>query len=670
MSLRAWVRSFLLQEPPPERRAANPALAIPAYQGGQPVWNSWRTERAIRDGYRAHDVVYACVRRLSLDAASVPWLMVRDGAQGLEEAPDHRGTRLIARPNPRFSWQDMIELLTLDLHLGGNAYWLHLQAGQADELWRLRPDRIQIVPDSEQFIRQFDYKVGEKTYHLSPEAVVHFRFFDPGDDFYGMAPLRAASRTVDTDNEALDWNKASLQNRAVPAGALVSKPDLTKQQIEDLRRLLRERAEGPANARRTLVLWGELAWQQFGLSPQEMDFIESLRWSARRICSVFGVQAEVTGLVEVTYENKRSARRQMWEDTIIPFLADQRSALNLQLAPRLGDDACFDYDLSNTPAVVEARKERAEEAKAYFSFGISPRAINEHLALGFDPEDCPEQGFIPATLLPVGYAPPGDSDRARRRAINLQTEEQRAAHWRSFERQRQAWERGIREKVAEQFRTEAEDIVAAARAGERNLDSNVDYHRRDWMTLLTATWRAVIEHFGGQVADQLGGRGRRAFRATDTWDPWKGNVQAFVSRVVGDHVVGITETTKLALREAVRAGVEANEGTDEIAARVREVYADADRRRSYVIARTEVGGAANYGSQEAARQSGVVTGKEWISSRDDRVRDSHQAIDGEKQPLEQRFSNGLMQPGDPDGDPGEVISCRCVSGFTVGGEEE
>ncbi len=35
-------------------------------------------------------------------------------------------------------------------------------------------------------------------------------------------------------------------------------------------------------------------------------------------------------------------------------------------------------------------------------------------------------------------------------------------------------------------------------------------------------------------------------------------------------------------------------------------------------------------------------------------------MDGEIRELDDRFSNGLKFPGDPDGDAGEVINCRCA----------
>ena len=81
------------------------------------------------------------------------------------------------------------------------------------------------------------------------------------------------------------------------------------------------------------------------------------------------------------------------------------------------------------------------------------------------------------------------------------------------------------------------------------------------------------------------------------------------------------------------------------------------------MSRTEVVGASNYGSFEGAKQSAVVKTKTWVSSRDERVRDSHTVIDGETVPLEQAYSNGLMYPGDPSGSGTEVIHCRCTQAY-------
>jgi uncharacterized protein with gpF-like domain len=49
----------------------------------------------------------------------------------------------------------------------------------------------------------------------------------------------------------------------------------------------------------------------------------------------------------------------------------------------------------------------------------------------------------------------------------------------------------------------------------------------------------------------------------------------------------------------------------------------------------------------------------WLSMRDEKVRDSHRAIDGEVRNLGEQFSNGLLFPHDPNGPADEVVNCRC-----------
>ena len=77
----------------------------------------------------------------------------------------------------------------------------------------------------------------------------------------------------------------------------------------------------------------------------------------------------------------------------------------------------------------------------------------------------------------------------------------------------------------------------------------------------------------------------------------------------------------------------------------------------------EVIGATNAGTFMTFAESGVVEGKEWLSSRDANVRPSHQTADGQRVGLNETFDVGgtaLMYPGDPAGPPGEVINCRCT----------
>lgn len=102
---------------------------------------------------------------------------------------------------------------------------------------------------------------------------------------------------------------------------------------------------------------------------------------------------------------------------------------------------------------------------------------------------------------------------------------------------------------------------------------------------------------------------------------------------------------------------------------VRQVAADLARRadvskaRALTIARTEMLHAYNAGaarSAEIAAGFGAVLVKVWRSASDARVRDSHRRVNGERAPMQGRFSNGLLYPHEPGAPAREVVNCRCV----------
>ncbi|EYB67406.1 hypothetical protein DEIPH_ctg041orf0001 [Deinococcus phoenicis] len=71
---------------------------------------------------------------------------------------------------------------------------------------------------------------------------------------------------------------------------------------------------------------------------------------------------------------------------------------------------------------------------------------------------------------------------------------------------------------------------------------------------------------------------------------------------------------------------------------------------------TEVAAAFSAAHQQSAEQLAaefeVEMVKTWHTRIDGRERDEHRAMDGETVPIDEPFSNGLMQPGEPN--------CRCV----------
>lgn len=73
------------------------------------------------------------------------------------------------------------------------------------------------------------------------------------------------------------------------------------------------------------------------------------------------------------------------------------------------------------------------------------------------------------------------------------------------------------------------------------------------------------------------------------------------------------------------------------------------------------------GLRRADGGAGLVV-REWVSRRDDRVRDTHVAVDGHELPVGERFTVGtdrLLFPTDPAGSPAETYGCRCRLRYAV-----
>jgi len=177
-----------------------------------------------------------------------------------------------------------------------------------------------------------------------------------------MSPLEAAARAVDQNNAVAAHNLSILQNGGRPSGALKIRPldtgrTLTQEQREILRQDIRESYEGALNAGKIMILEGEFEWQEMGLSPKDLDFVEGKKLSAREIAQAFGVPAMLVGIPgDATFANYREARYHLWEDTIIPLLDMLCDEFNHWLIPKFDPDLKLRFDLDGIPALALKRE--------------------------------------------------------------------------------------------------------------------------------------------------------------------------------------------------------------------------------------------------------------------------------------------------------------------------
>ena len=347
--------------PEAKTSAAAPLIAL-QYQR-QPVWSPRDYAAFSREGFMQNPVVYRCVRMIAEAAASIPI----DLYAGDQELTDHPLLDLMRDPNPTQSRPDLLESWFSFLLVSGNAYMEAVAlGGTLRELYVLRPDRISIVPGADGWAASYDYTVaGHKVSYTDDSVpgvrpILHQALFHPANDYYGLSPIEAAATAIDIHNAASAWNKAMLDNSALPSGALVytaADRQLTADQYARLKSELESTFQGAKNAGRPMLLEGGLDWRAMSLSPKDMDFTESKRQAARDIALALGVPPMLLGIPgDNTHANYQEANRAFWRHTILPLTGRTLKALSSWLGAAYGGGLELRMDLDGIEALSAERE--------------------------------------------------------------------------------------------------------------------------------------------------------------------------------------------------------------------------------------------------------------------------------------------------------------------------
>lgn len=720
-------------------RASQTHRAIARMFANRAVWTSANYGNLAREGYGSNVYVYAAINQVITPAAGIPVVLYQKksqrggGKQRLEYGEGGPGAvalaDLLARPNPSQGWAAFVKSVWGFRRISGNTYIEELspdtgpRRGMPLELWPLRPDRMRVrggVGPTE-LVHGYEYRIGgADPIMFEPHEILHWKYFAPVDDFYGLSPLAVAAKNIDASNESLRWNVALLQNGASPSG-MFSTPENLGDDFEEFRDELIDQYTGPDNAGAPIVADNDLDWKQIGLSPADMAWLEGRNMTAAEIALSQGVAPELVSAGEKKkYANYGEARKALMVETVLPEWDEFRDELNHWLVPRFGDGLYLDYDRDAIEALREERTALYSSVALAVDKGILTRrqAAEE---IGQDADDMGDEAdvlTVTASTVPLAGitnpkpaakpvakpaagtgggdggqpdAPDGadDGNTDDTKALNL-APEAKEVYWRSVEAHRENYTTAITGLVVRQLQAERAHIVEAIRGGAdpttakgRALHALPEMVPH-WRQLVTATWYAVGEDFAqrtwGQLAPKHGAgpTDKRVLSEEAASEAWRRGIAVTLQQILDERVgngrgpEGVTGTTLAQLTEALEAGIAAGEGIDVIAARIDKLYLESIiPHRSEVIARTEIIGASNLGTREGALSTGLPLRKTWIGTFDSRIRDSHakaaeQYNDDGAIDINEAYSVGgssLMYPGDPSAPAAEIVQCRCVEGY-------
>src|SRR3990167_89205 len=311
--------------------------------------------------------VYACVWIASTNASSVPFYLVDDESDS--EAERMQNVPILDMPNEFMSFEDLQEASYVALELIGNAYWEIV----GDEAYWLRPDRVHIVPHSRKLVREYVYKIGQSEERFLPEDIVHFKYFNPTHDFYGLAPLAPARLSVDSDFDGRKLYRRFFENAAIPAAVLeTDMPNITPELRDTLREEVRNLYVGLDRAFQPMILPSGLKWHDIQVKPQDLAIVPLNEMSRAEILGAFRVPPILVGLETMNYAVAREQRFSFWSNKVQPMHRQFKRCFNQQYLKRNfpGVKAFGKYDYSGVAALQDPWKEMGEFVASIKDKGI------------------------------------------------------------------------------------------------------------------------------------------------------------------------------------------------------------------------------------------------------------------------------------------------------------
>lgn len=309
--------------------------------------------------------LFAVVTRISQSVATAEWRLFSRQSNGerAEITGPHRLKVVLNRPNPFTTRSALMEQTQQYLDLTGEAWWVLLRngLGLVTEIWPVRPDRMRPIPDAQEFIAGYEYRIASVVIPLDIEDVVFMRMPNPLDPLRGLGPVQAIFPDLSAERAAALWTTMFFENGAVPGGIIMFDEALSQEEYDEFVDRWRSQHRGVSNAHRVAIL-EKAKWQDIKFSQRDMQFEQLRKLNRDTILGVYGVPLSVMGITEsVNRANAEAGEVTFTKWVVRPRLERIKEAINMGISALFGDDLEWDYD-DPTPLNRELNSEVADRA--------------------------------------------------------------------------------------------------------------------------------------------------------------------------------------------------------------------------------------------------------------------------------------------------------------------
>ncbi|MDY7528459.1 MULTISPECIES: phage portal protein [unclassified Cryobacterium] len=261
------------------------------------------------------------------------------------------------RPDPRISRFDWLHQLAVSLLLRGNAYGIvHKNAfGISQVIWQ-HPDTVTV--DEAGHWPQYWVGSFNTTLYEQGGQMLHIRAFVSPGSVKGLSPIGTFRARFETWMDAAGYGADWFKNSAVPASILQNKTgNLKPGQAEEVK----AKWKASTTKREPVVLDQHWDWTKVSVTPEEAQFLQTIKATASQIATIFRVDPEDVGgetAGSLTYSTRESNQTRFNIRTLTPWTVRFKNGLD-PLFPA-GQSVTFDLDALARPNLLELRRANTE----------------------------------------------------------------------------------------------------------------------------------------------------------------------------------------------------------------------------------------------------------------------------------------------------------------------
>lgn len=623
--------------------------------------------------------------RESVSSIPLEMYQIKNKEGDVEQIHDDPFLDLLERPNQAQTQKEFWKLAIAYYLLSGETFWYlerEVPGKIPSAMANMRPDNVNILfsaNNKEVIGYEFVQSNGE-TISIKKEDVLHIKNIDPLNPARGIGVIRPATQRIVTEKEASKHQANTFKNQGRPDIAVFTSADLTEEAIEDGRARW-QKAFGEDKGSQ-VAFFGESAksLQVLNTNPKEMDFINTQKFLRDDILASLHIPKAMITSDDVNLANSKTARINYIKEAVLPILDTFLDIINNKFLNDLDQDRFVTYE----NPVNEDRDMLLKEAVDLKNAGI----ITVDEARGLMNYDNIEGGDV---LAPSISNPLGLSWKAvRLNKMAKQIMRKRPVLVKKFVAVECVTKMIEAEKSVKRSRNSVfntpELRAGYVKAYHKNIDNKAKLFKQTIDVYNQGFAKRIVDHI-----EKFGVNHQHFFdvvtemvTAKGIFNPLMANMYAKIGQETLDNVAtgfsskasenfrtpaeilqqlelraeffigSMLNTDYEELSKIILNQMNEGAGVDAIGRSIRQYFSDMSVARAKTIARTETGRIVSQATNDAYQQSEFVTGKEWITAGDDRVRDEHVMNAGKVVDTNETFPSGEHYPGEA------TINCRCV----------